>query len=182
MGEAIEMVTHETITYSASGAIDPIDAIVVSPREGRKDAKPLLLLHGGPHVPVSTYWQWPLCAMACKGWSVIVPNYRGSPGFGETALQSLPGKIGAQDVEDCMAALRAAHSNGLCADPERTGVCVVGGSHGGFLGAHLAGQYPGIVRAACIRNPVCDISSMVTSSDIPEWCFKEALGDIKKFT
>merc|ERR1711862_570125 len=32
-----------------------------------------------------------------------------------------------------------------------------------------------------VRNPVCDVSSMVASSDIPDWCCKEALGD-KKFT
>merc|ERR1712176_779224 len=48
--------------------------------------------------------------------------------------------------------------------------------------AHFAGQFPETVRAACLRNPVCDISSMVASSDIPDWCFKEALGDVKKFT
>jgi acylaminoacyl-peptidase len=120
--------------------------------------------------------------MASQGWTVIMPNYRGSKGFGETALQSLPGNIGSQDVEDSLAAVAEAHSKGLCGDPADVGISVVGGSHGGFLGCHFAGQFPNMVRAVAVRNPVCDISTMVASSDIPDWCCKEALGDKSKFT
>lgn len=37
---------------------------------------------------------------------------RGSTGFGEDALQSLPGRVGRQDVDDCMDALDAAVAAG----------------------------------------------------------------------
>lgn len=47
--------------------------------------------------------------------------------------------------------------------------CVVISSHGGFLSGHLIGQFPDIFRVAAMRNPVTNIASMVTATDIPDW-------------
>lgn len=86
---------------------------------------------------------------------------RGTPGFGEEALQSLPGKVGSQvcnlviflilvpcdsyliselwlkDVQDCLTALDFVIKEGLI---DASKVAVVGISHGGFLATHLIGQ------------------------------------------
>jgi hypothetical protein len=59
-------------------------------------------------------------------------------------------------------------------DPAR--VSVSGGSHGGFLTAHLIGQHPSLFRAAIMRNPVVNVASMVSASDISDWCWTEGLG------
>ena len=40
-------------------------------------------------------------------------KFRGSTGYGEDSIQSLPGHIGTNDVADCMAALDAAISEGI---------------------------------------------------------------------
>jgi hypothetical protein len=39
------------------------------------------------------------------------------------------------------------------------------------------GQHPDIFKVACMRNPVTDIPAMLAVSDIPDWCYVEALGE-----
>lgn len=142
-----------------------------------KGKVPLVVVpHGGPHGVMPTSFV-PSYAFLCatQGVAVLHVNFRGSTGFGTEALESLPGRIGTQDVADVVAATRAAlalESDAL--DPERIGV--IGGSHGGFLGAHLTAQHPEIFKVAALRNPVTNVASMVTVSDIPDWCYIEALG------
>ena len=49
-------------------------------------------------------------------------------------------------------------------------------STGGFLAGHCIGQHPDLFKVAATRNPVMNIASMVTATDIPDWCYVEALG------
>ena len=53
-------------------------------------------------------------------------------------------------------------------------VVMYGGSHGGFLTAHVCGQHPGLLRAVAMRNPVLHIGLMFHESDIPDCCSYEA--------
>ncbi|KAJ8627118.1 hypothetical protein MRB53_020425 [Persea americana] len=169
----------------SKGARKPFEAIFVSHSNSQTDescedsqrngpCNPLILiLHGGPHsVSVSSYSK-SLAFLSALGFNLLLVNYRGSLGFGEEALQSLPGKVGSQDVGDVLAALDYVIERGL-ADPSK--VAVLGGSHGGFLTTHLIGQAPDRFVAACVRNPVCNLSLMVGTTDIPDWCYVEAYG------
>jgi len=51
-------------------------------------------------------------------------------------------------------------------------VFVHGGSHGGFLCAHLIGQFPDVFTAAVLRNPVISVGE-ISTSDIPDWYYAE---------
>ncbi|KAK8933434.1 hypothetical protein KSP39_PZI015418 [Platanthera zijinensis] len=137
----------------------------------------ILILHGGPHSVISTTYSKSLAFLSSLGYNLLAVNYRGSLGFGEEALQSLPGKIGSQDVNDVLAALDYVSERGLV---DRSRVAVLGGSHGGFLTSHLIGQAPDRFVAAALRNPVCNLSLMVGTSDIPDWCYIEAYGKAGK--
>ena len=47
---------------------------------------------------------------------------------------------------------------------------------GGFLAGHLIGQHPDLFKVAAMRNPCTNVASMVTATDIPDWCYIETLG------
>ena len=74
-----------------------------------------------------------------KGFGILQINYRGSTGLGGDNVDYLLGKVGKTDVIDCITAIEEALKKYPWIDPKR--VNVYGGSHGGFLGAHLTGQY-----------------------------------------
>ncbi|KAG6574947.1 Acylamino-acid-releasing enzyme, partial [Cucurbita argyrosperma subsp. sororia] len=156
------------------GASEPFEAIFVAPLPKGNELKPLIVnLHGGPHSTSTSSFSKSLAFLAAVGFNLLIVNYRGSLGFGEDALQSLPGKIGSQDVNDVLAALDHIIDQGL-ANPAK--VAVLGGSHGGFLTTHLIGQAPDRFVAAAARNPVCNLALMVGTSDIPDWCYVECYG------
>lgn len=105
-----------------------------------------------------------------------MPNYRGSTGFGDKALNTLPGKAGVQDVQEVHLSTLKALENHAFLDKDK--VFLFGGSHGGFLVTHLSGQYPDFYKAVSTRNPVIDIATMYPITDIPDWTIVETgLGD-----
>lgn len=108
--------------------------------------------------------------MCLEGYTIVAPNYHGSLGRGSEFVRALLGKCGDLDVRDCVATAEWAVSEGLA---QRDQLLVIGGSHGGFLSAHLIGQYPDLFKGAVMRNPVIDVAAMIASTDIPDWCFAE---------
>jgi len=141
---------------------------------GPKDASnaPLIVWpHGGPHGVITTTFNKTALFFCKLGFSVLFVNYRGSTGHGEENVNSLLGRIGDMDVKDCD------YSREVCLaalpnlSPQK--VFLLGGSHGGFLVTHLAGQYPDNYKGVVARNPVTNLASMCEVTDIPDWTFNE---------
>ncbi|XP_033647301.1 acylamino-acid-releasing enzyme-like [Asterias rubens] len=149
------------------------EAILVTPEPAVKTSKPPLMVlpHGGPHSVVVAEYNMSVVAFCKLGFAVLLVNYRGSLGFGQDNILSLPGNIGRQDVDDVQNAVLAVLNSGKV-DRER--VVLQGGSHGGFLVTHLIGQFPGFYKACVARNPVVNLASMLASTDIPDWSCCEA--------
>jgi len=153
----------------------PVGSVLLLPENSKNEKLPLIVVpHGGPHTCMSTSFV-PSYGYLCKHgrYAILHVNFRGSTGFGQAALESLAGNAGSLDVLDVVAATRALIDAGIV-DPDRVGIC--GGSHGGFLAGHCIGQHPDLFKVAAMRNPCTNIATMVTATDIPDWCYVEALG------
>ncbi|XP_044497899.1 acylamino-acid-releasing enzyme-like [Mangifera indica] len=163
------------------GAKKPFEAIFVSSKFKRDSAcDPLIaVLHGGPHSVSLSSFSKTQAFLASIGFSLLIVNYRGSLGFGEEALQSLPGKAGSQDVNDVLTAIDHVIDMGLASSSKIT---VLGNSHGGFLTSHLIGQAPDKFVAAAVMNPVCNLALMVGTTDIPDWCYVVSYGSKGKYS
>lgn len=106
------------------------------------------------------------------GFAVLKLNYVGSTGGTRDTTDDLLGRAGDKDVKDCQGIVEKLLNSMPCLNPDK--VAVWGGSHGGFLGAHLSGQYPDSYKAAVLLNPVTDLATMVGTTDITDWVYAEA--------
>lgn len=166
------MYSYLDIKHDNSEEVDTFTAIYIGPKAGKDCEVPLIVWpHGGPHSSFSNNMFLELSLFNNFGFGVLLVNYRGSTGAGESSVLHLLGKIGFADVEDCVLATKTVLKKFPWLDSNR--VVILGGSHGGFLVAHLSGQYPDMFKVAVARNPVIDLLSMHTSSDIPDWCYVE---------
>lgn len=160
----------------SQGEYERFEVVAIHQSGGEDVAKRrvLVLPHGGPHSTFPSGFQPLYLFFALQGYVVLLVNYRGSLGYGEKPLESLMGRCGSQDVADVMQAVDYVTGTLKKGDPTKLYVC--GGSHGGFLTCHVVGQHPDRFTAAVARNPVVNIASMLSISDIPDWCLVEALG------
>ncbi|KAH7927981.1 alpha beta-hydrolase [Leucogyrophana mollusca] len=151
-----------------------VETIVIQPKRTTEEStpKPLCVTtpHGGPHATSTTAFSPATIALALEGYTLSLPNYTGSMGFGEKYVQKLLGQCGTLDLADCVATVNHLIELGI-SEPGRQ--LIQGGSHGGYLAAHLIGQYPDMFNAAVLRNPVVSIGELPCVSDIPDWCYAE---------
>ncbi|MFA5058676.1 MAG: alpha/beta fold hydrolase, partial [Opitutaceae bacterium] len=144
---------------------------------------PLVVLpHGGPWV--RDYWGYngEVQFLASRGYAVMQPNYRGSPGYGwsfkiedEWDFRSM-----SDDVTD---ATRTLLASGLV-DPRR--VAIMGGSFGGYLAISGAAFDPDLYRCAVTIAGIFDWGQVMKEEkyyqfDDPGYAtLKRWLGDPKK--
>jgi dipeptidyl aminopeptidase/acylaminoacyl peptidase len=149
-----------------------IESFVLYPPayEAGKRYPTVLFIHGGPHgMHPSAGFQVRPHALASAGYVVLMPNPRGSSGYGERFTEGCVNDWGGGDYEDLMGAVDALVRKGI-ADPER--LFVTGYSYGGFMTTWVVGHTDRF-RAAIIGAPVSDHVSMAGTTDIPRFSFAE---------
>ncbi|CAG9862113.1 unnamed protein product [Phyllotreta striolata] len=175
--EIVPSLRNSRIDYidlkAPTGEMRDFNAIYIGPKSGDNKSVPLLVCpHGGPHSAYANFLYLEETMYLTHGFAMLLVNFRGSLGSGQKSVEYLPGKIGVSDVEDCIQATDAALGRYPWLNPDK--LALTGGSHGGFLVAHLSGQYPDKFKSVVSRNPVIDVASMSISSDIPDWTYAEA--------
>ncbi|MGD9704967.1 MAG: prolyl oligopeptidase family serine peptidase [Acidimicrobiia bacterium] len=125
--------------------------------EADRAGRLLCWLHGGPtdqwqvtFLPRLAYW-------VQRGWSILVPDFRGSSGHGRAYQQAMREQWGVMDVADTAASIRHAHGAGW-AVPAST--VVVGASAGGFTTLNVLALHPELAAGGIVLYPVTDLASL----------------------
>jgi dipeptidyl aminopeptidase/acylaminoacyl peptidase len=126
----------------------------------------LLSIHGGPFM----YYGWGLFdeaqVYAEAGYAVVLPNPRGSAGYGQEHGRAILGAMGTVDVDDVLSVLDAALER---PDLDSARVGVMGGSYGGWMTSWLAAHHGPRFKAAWSERAVNVWDSFVGGSDIGWW-------------
>ncbi|GIH99383.1 S9 family peptidase [Planobispora takensis] len=138
--------------------------------EGEGPHPVLLNVHGGPFHHHGWGFLDETQVYTAAGYAVVLPNPRGSAGYGQAHGQAVVGALGTVDADDVLALLDTALAEPEC-DPERVGV--MGGSYGGFMTSWLSAHHGSRFKAAWSERAVNAWDSFVGSSDIG-WYFAEA--------
>ncbi|WP_433239532.1 S9 family peptidase [Streptosporangium sp. CA-135522] len=158
---------QEITAVSADGY--PVHGWLALP-EGEGPYPVLLNVHGGPFHQHGWGFLDETQVYTAAGYAVVLPNPRGSSGYGQAHGQSVIGAFGTVDADDVLALLDAALARPEC-DGERVGV--MGGSYGGFMTSWLAAHHGERFRAAWSERAVNAWDSFTGSSDIG-WFFADA--------
>jgi dipeptidyl aminopeptidase/acylaminoacyl peptidase len=147
---------YRKVTYrSRVGDLD-IPAYVYQPLEkrGTHGHPALVWVHGGIHFNWTENY-WPFIREAVeRGYVVIVPEYRGSTGYGAAFHNEID--YGGYEVDDCMTAYDWLVANLQHVDPDRVGI--MGWSHGGFISIlAVTREQPHRFQAAAAMVPVTNL-------------------------
>ena len=135
----------QPVRYKSSDGLE-IPAYLTIPKGTTGKGLPAIVVpHGGPWA--RDQWGYNSLAqfLANRGYAVLMPNFRGSTGFGKKFLNAGNGEWGRKMQDDVTWGVKYLIAEGI-ADPKRIGI--LGGSYGGY--ATLAGVAftPDLYRAA----------------------------------
>jgi dipeptidyl aminopeptidase/acylaminoacyl peptidase len=134
----------------------------------------VMLIHGGPQGAWSDnfHYRWNAQMFASPGYVVVLINFHGSTGYGQTFTDSISGDWGGKPLEDIMLGLDYVLSGYDFIDNNRLGAA--GASYGGYMINWIEGHTD---RFNCLISHagVFDLRSMHGSTEelwFPEWEFK----------
>jgi dipeptidyl aminopeptidase/acylaminoacyl peptidase len=121
-------------------------------------------IHGGPAARADFFGSGFGFAeaqlLASRGYAVIVPNYRVTPGLGSRNFYAGFGTIGRQMIDDHQDAARWGVAEGF-ADPQR--ICISGASYGGYATLMALARFPDTFKCGISGLMVSDLPLQLTS-------------------
>jgi len=123
----------------------------------------MFLLHGGPQGAWGESWtyRWNAQVFAGAGYVVVMPNPRGSTGYGQKFTDEISGDWGGKAYDDIMAVVD--HVAALSyADPDR--MAAAGGSYGGYMVDWMLGHTQ-CFKALISHAGVFDLRSMFGATE-----------------
>ena len=161
--------------YADSADKTRIHAFVVKPPDfsPAKKYPVLFLIHGGPQGSWGEEWtyRWNAQVFAGAGYLVVMPNPRGSTGYGQKFTEEISGDWGGKVFEDIMAVVDSVAALPY-ADPAR--MAAAGGSYGGYMIDWMLGHTDRF-KAFVTHAGVFDLRSMAAETEelwFVNWEFK----------
>lgn len=157
-----------------------ITAILRMPFNLKRDgSNPAVIFpHGGPTGQTTDSWNRWSNALVTRGYIVLMPNPRGSTGYGIDFQEANHQDLGGGDLKDEMYGLEWLLNTGYV-DPRKVGV--LGGSYGGFMTLMLAAREPDKFSAAVDLFGPLDWYTMLKNSDpLLDQYLRSLLGDPEK--
>jgi len=155
----------------------PVHAWVIKPLgfDPAKKVPVAFILHGGPQGSNGDDWhpRWNGQAWAGRGFLTVMPNPRGSTGFGQTFTDGIRADWNGVVMKDLMAVLDGVFKQYPNADSKR--VVAAGASYGGYAVNWLAGHHPERFAAFVSHAGIWNLESMQIGSEelwFPRWEFQ----------
>jgi dipeptidyl aminopeptidase/acylaminoacyl peptidase len=173
-----DLVMPEEITYPGMDGT-PVPALLFKPKIGNTDTA-VLVVHGGPDWFFEMTWYPIMTTLASRGWIVLVPNYRGSTGYGRDWQEASRFDFGGVDTDDVAAGALFLINQGL-AHPRKIGI--TGRSHGGFLTASCMTRYPDLWAVGSAIVPFLNwfTNHKEIRPDLQQWDFENFGDPIKDY-
>ncbi len=155
-------VEAEYVKYPSADGWE-IPAVLYQPRsEAQPSHRPAIVaVHGGPwgqwDLGFNAYAQF----LADRGYVVLLPNPRGSTGYGKEYREANIGDWGGRDLEDVANGTEFLKAHGL-ADPARLGI--FGGSYGGYMTFMQLVKKPELWAAGVAWVGITDLLAMYEES------------------
>lgn len=174
----------DTMPWIKPGHLVPMRPFVLKTRDGLEipsyyflpaGAKPgdklptVVHIHGGPSVRADswgTLWDGGFGVaeaqfLASRGYAVVLPNFRVTPGLGTKIYLAGRGTIGRKMSEDHEDAAHWAVAQGF-ADPKR--MCITGASYGGYATLQALVKTPDLFKCGIAGLSVSDLERQLTST------------------
>ena len=152
-----------------------VEYFAMAPPGSSRGRLPLHLdVHGGPHGAWPSSVLTPMHqSLAAAGYLVLLPNPRGSCGYGQEFTAACTHDWGGEDYEDLLACCDDAVERGV-ADSGR--MFVAGYSYGGYMTSWIVGHTDRF-RAALAGAAVIDMRSMALTTDVPYFALSSMGGN-----
>ena len=168
---AIDWGTYEQLTFKGARG-DEVHGYLVRPAGHHGQKVPLaLLIHGGPQGSFGDHfhYRWNPQAFAGHGYAVLMIDFHGSTGYGQSFTDAIRGDWGGAPYEDLMKGLD--HALAKYAFLDASHVVALGASYGGYMINWLNGHTDRFSALVCHDGNLDETMAYYDTEELwfPEW-------------